>query len=92
MVLNKIPTSIDFVGQKRAELLFQVIIVISAIIGFIYGFLEQKFSYTLMALGVGVTISALAVLPPWPAWKKNPLKWQEPKIESKTEEKTKNKK
>ncbi|CAF0812490.1 unnamed protein product [Brachionus calyciflorus] len=84
MVFDSISTSIDFVGQRRAERLFQVIVSVFAVIGFVYGFIVQKFSFTLIILAVGVGLSALAVLPPWPFWKRNQLKWQKVvKVENK---------
>ena len=43
----------------------------------------QKFSQTLIVLGAGVGVCALLILPPWPLWNKNPIKWQTPKVEEK---------
>jgi signal peptidase complex subunit 1 len=47
-------------------------------IGFGWGFFVQQFSQTLIILAVGVVVSCLAVLPPWPFWNKNQLKWLKP--------------
>lgn len=33
-------------------------------------------------LGAGVTLSGLLILPPWPLWNKNPIKWQKPVVET----------
>ncbi|KAL7667443.1 hypothetical protein ACOME3_001015 [Neoechinorhynchus agilis] len=77
-MISKLPfdTHMDFVGQKRAERLYQIVIVIGAIVGFIHGYIEQRFSltmyYTLSAIG----ISALLVVPPWPWFRLNPIKWR----------------
>ena len=55
-------------------------------IGFAWGFHVQDFAQTLLILGVGIVISSLIVLPPWPFWKRNPLKWQKvtPKVDPST--------
>ena len=45
-------------------------------IGFVWGFYVQDFGQTLLILAVGIVLSSLIVLPPWPFWKRNPLKWQ----------------
>ena len=33
---------VDFHGQKRAEWIFQIILVLSGVIGFIYGFFTES--------------------------------------------------
>ena len=68
----------DYVGQRRAERAFQYIVSAFALIGFAWGFHVQQFSQTLMILGVGIVVSSLAILPPWPFWKRNQLKWKKP--------------
>ena len=68
----------DYVGQRRAERTFQYIVSTFALIGFAWGFHVQQFSQTLIILGVGIVISSLVVLPPWPFWKRNQLKWKKP--------------
>ncbi|CAF1006923.1 unnamed protein product [Rotaria sp. Silwood1] len=71
-------THMDFRGQKMAERLFQVIIVLFGIIGFIAGYMMQQFSMTIYSVLFGVLISALLTLPPWPMYRNNPVEWQKP--------------
>lgn len=57
-----------------------------AVIGFVYGYKEERFSYAVIALAAGFLISCLCVLPPWPCYRKNPLPWQKPVEENTAEE------
>ncbi|KAJ8265397.1 hypothetical protein COCON_G00144960 [Conger conger] len=74
-IFNSIPTHMDYKGQKLAEQIFQGIILVSAIIGFIYGMIIQQFGWTVYILLTGFTVSCLLTLPPWPIYRKNPLTW-----------------
>ncbi|KAK0417318.1 hypothetical protein QR680_012943 [Steinernema hermaphroditum] len=74
--LKKFSTHYDFVGQKRAERIYQVILVISGIIGFSAGFITQRLSYTVITILGGFLLSCLVVLPPWSYFRQNPIKWQ----------------
>nr|XP_009940779.1 PREDICTED: signal peptidase complex subunit 1 [Opisthocomus hoazin] len=76
----------DYKGQKLAEQIFQGIILVSAIIGFIYGYITEQFGWTVYIVMAGFALSCLLTLPPWPMYRRNPLKWL-PVQESGTEEK-----
>ncbi|XP_016356081.1 signal peptidase complex subunit 1 [Sinocyclocheilus anshuiensis] len=73
---KSIPTHMDYKGQKLAEQIFQGVILVSAVIGFIYGFTIQQFGWTVYIMLAGFTISCLLTLPPWPVYRKNHLNWQ----------------
>ncbi|XP_034022857.1 signal peptidase complex subunit 1 [Thalassophryne amazonica] len=73
---KSIPTHMDYKGQKLAEQIFQGIILISAVIGFIYGLIIQQFGWTVYIVLGGFAVSCLLTLPPWPMYRKNPLSWQ----------------
>lgn len=85
-LLKKIPTQMDFKGQKLAEQIFQGVILVSALIGFMYGYIIEQFGWTVYIVLAGFAISCLLTLPPWPMYRRHPLKWQ-PVQESRTEEK-----
>ncbi|KAL6730953.1 hypothetical protein Aduo_001870 [Ancylostoma duodenale] len=82
--LRRFSTHMDFPGQKAAErtfqrwtICFQVIIVLSGIIGFLIGFSTQQLSHAIYTVLAGAALSALIVLPPWPfLFRKNPIVWQ----------------
>lgn len=82
--VTSIQTHMDFEGQKKAERLYQVIIALFGAVGFMYGFMVEQFSQTVLFLFVGAFISCVLVLPPWPCFRRNPLPWQ--KVEKKKSE------
>ncbi|XP_007561349.1 signal peptidase complex subunit 1 [Poecilia latipinna] len=75
-VFKSIPTHMDYKGQKLAEQIFQGIILISAVIGFVYGLIIQQFGWTVYIVLAGFAVSCLLTLPPWPMYRRNPLPWQ----------------
>ncbi|XP_017023746.1 signal peptidase complex subunit 1 [Drosophila kikkawai] len=73
-----IQTHMDFVGQGKAERWSRLIITVFGVIGLIYGAIVQQFSQTVYILGAGFLLSSLITIPPWPLFRRNPLKWQKP--------------
>ncbi|GIX74981.1 signal peptidase complex subunit 1 [Caerostris extrusa] len=71
----------DFDGQRRAERIFQTIILVFAGIGLIIGYIFQQFSFTVYILGTGFLLSCLLTLPPWPMYRQKPLEWLKPRLE-----------
>ncbi|CAM9623930.1 unnamed protein product [Chrysoparadoxa australica] len=65
----------DYKGQKLAEQLYFYIIIICGAIGWVVGYAEQDFLYTLYACGAGVLISSLLCVPDWPIYNRHPVKW-----------------
>lgn len=72
----------DYKGQKLAEQIFQGIILVSAVIGFLYGFIIEQFGWTVYIVLAGFAVSCLLTLPPWPIYRRNPLNWQPAQPES----------
>ncbi|ELU05542.1 hypothetical protein CAPTEDRAFT_182747 [Capitella teleta] len=79
--VKNLPTFMDFEGQKRAERTFQVIIVLFAAVGFVWGYICQQFSQTIYILAAGFLLSCLLTLPPWPMYRLKPLQWQKARVE-----------
>ncbi|KAM3878240.1 signal peptidase complex subunit 1 [Diretmus argenteus] len=75
-IFNSIPTHMDYKGQKLAEQIFQGIILISAMIGFIYGLVVEQFGWTVYIVLIGFAVSCVLTMPPWPMYRKSPLSWQ----------------
>ncbi|XP_051529044.1 signal peptidase complex subunit 1-like [Myxocyprinus asiaticus] len=75
-MFKSIPTHMDYKGQKLAEQIFQGIILVSAVIGFIYGLFIHQFGWTVYIMLAGFAVSCLLTLPPWPMYRRNPLRWQ----------------
>ncbi|XP_020030840.2 signal peptidase complex subunit 1 [Castor canadensis] len=84
--LSSFPTQMDYKGQKLAEQMFQGIILFSAIVGFIYGYVAEQFGWTVYIVMAGFAFSCLLTLPPWPIYRRHPLKWL-PVQDSGTEDK-----
>ncbi|VDN50075.1 unnamed protein product [Dracunculus medinensis] len=74
--MRRYSTYIDFVGQQKAERIFQVILIVTAIIGFCIGHLTQQLSHAIYTVGIGFFLSSLLVVPPWPYLRRNPIYWQ----------------
>ncbi|KAE8612917.1 hypothetical protein XENTR_v10013040 [Xenopus tropicalis] len=74
-VFSSIPTQMDFKGQKLAEQIFQGIILFSAVLGFLYGYVIEQFGWTVYIVIAGFAVSCLLTLPPWPMYRRHPLKW-----------------
>uniref|UniRef100_A0A0R3TJM7 Signal peptidase complex subunit 1 n=1 Tax=Rodentolepis nana TaxID=102285 RepID=A0A0R3TJM7_RODNA len=58
-------------GQKLAERIMNVVLILFCFIGFIIGYLMEQLSISV-------------VLPPWPMYRRHPLSWQ--KCEKKHDE------
>ncbi|TFK38382.1 microsomal signal peptidase 12 kDa subunit-domain-containing protein [Crucibulum laeve] len=66
---------IDFAGQQLIDQVARIVLVLTTIISFIVGFALQSLSVTFGIFGASTLILALAVIPPWPMFNKNPAKW-----------------
>ncbi|XP_019513117.1 PREDICTED: signal peptidase complex subunit 1 [Hipposideros armiger] len=84
--LSSLPTQMDYKGQKLVEQMFQGIILFSAIVGFIYGYMAEQFGWTVYIVMARFAFSCLLTLPPWPIYHRHPLKWL-PVQDSGTEDK-----
>jgi len=65
----------DWLGQKRAEMLMQVLLVASAVAAFLVGYVRADFQLMLLVYAGGVVLTALVTVPNWPFFNRNPLKW-----------------
>ncbi|KAH0580560.1 hypothetical protein H2248_002053 [Termitomyces sp. 'cryptogamus'] len=73
---------IDFEGQAFVELISRVVLIGSAIVAFIVGFVMQSLAVTFVIFGGTTAVLALVVLPPWPMFNAHPVEWL-PKVETK---------
>ncbi|EGG15654.1 signal peptidase complex subunit 1 [Cavenderia fasciculata] len=69
----------DFEGQKLAEKLYQYIIILFGIIGWIAGFIKQSFQITVYSVALGTLIALIVCLPNYSFFNKHQLKWLQPK-------------
>ncbi|KAJ5364710.1 microsomal signal peptidase subunit SPC12 [Penicillium cataractarum] len=66
---------IDFHGQRLAELLSTVLLIIFGAISFLVGYIYKDIHLTLWTGLGGTLFTALVVVPPWPFYNQNPEKW-----------------
>mmetsp|Transcript_5117 Transcript_5117/g.14701 ORF Transcript_5117/g.14701 Transcript_5117/m.14701 type:complete len:93 (-) Transcript_5117:1179-1457(-) len=68
----------DYKGQHLAELMGMIMLVLSAIAAFVYGYMYSELKYTLCTFGAGTALTTALVVPDYPWFRKNPLRWQIP--------------
>ncbi|KAK0722714.1 microsomal signal peptidase 12 kDa subunit-domain-containing protein [Lasiosphaeria miniovina] len=78
-ILDQIRTAvegqIDFEGQKLADLIANVALSLVGAIAFFVGYLLQDIKLAVwVALG-GTALTFLVVVPAWPFYNQNPVKW-----------------
>ncbi|KAL7589859.1 hypothetical protein Lser_V15G40961 [Lactuca serriola] len=68
----------DWQGQKLAEQLMQILLVVFAVAAFITGYAVGSFQLMLFVYAGGVVLTTLITIPNWPFFNKHPLKWLDP--------------
>lgn len=58
------PLPQDFKGQLWCERVFQLLVVLFGLVGFVFGYIQQDFRVTFLFLSAGGGISALVRAPP----------------------------
>ena len=71
-MIKSIPVHMDYVGQGRAEKLYQIIIVLFGVVGLFWGYTIQQFSQAVYILGAGLVLASLLTIPPWGIYRSNP--------------------
>ena len=67
----------DFRGQRLAELMYQYIIVIFSVVGFVAGYMQQSFRATFQIWCVGFLLAGVLSMGGWPWLRRHPVKWLE---------------
>ena len=65
----------DFEGQKLAEKLYKIILVVFTIIAMIVSYFTQRLCHGVYILSSGLILCLVLCLPSWPMYNKNQLKW-----------------
>ncbi|XP_039125589.1 probable signal peptidase complex subunit 1 isoform X2 [Dioscorea cayenensis subsp. rotundata] len=68
----------DWQGQKRAEMLMQVMLVVFGVVAFVVGYSIGSFRTMMLVYAGGVTLTALITVPNWPCYNRHPLNWLDP--------------
>ncbi|CAL1413508.1 unnamed protein product [Linum trigynum] len=68
----------DWQGQKVAEQLMQLLLLASAVMAFVTGYIMGSFQTMILIYAGGVVLTALIVVPNWPCFNRHPLRWLDP--------------
>ncbi|KAL7753463.1 hypothetical protein RI367_001238 [Sorochytrium milnesiophthora] len=68
----------DFEGQRLAERISQYLLIGSAALGLVAGFVMQQLSITFGTFGVGVFLTSVLCIPSWGMYRKHPIAWAKP--------------
>ncbi|KAI7863909.1 microsomal signal peptidase 12kDa subunit [Spinellus fusiger] len=77
--------SIDFKGQQLADTVTHASLTVFSGVALLAGYASQSLRLTLGMLGVGVLMTLLLVLPPWPMYNQTPLPWLNKSTEQRKE-------
>lgn len=66
---------IDFEGQRLADLLTTILLTAAGVVAFVLGIYWHDIYTSLFTGLVGTALAFLVVVPPWPFFKQNPVKW-----------------
>ncbi|CAI4569228.1 CDA_G0029710.mRNA.1.CDS.1 [Saccharomyces cerevisiae] len=80
-VQRKLVFPIDFPSQRKTEKFQQLSLMIGALVACIFGFAQQSLKVLLTAYGISCVITLICVLPAYPWYNKQKLRWAQPKIE-----------
>jgi len=68
----------DFEGQKLAEAVMSRLMVLLGLLAFGAGYAYADYMLMVKLMGVGLALTSILVLPPWPWFKRSPLQWLPP--------------
>ncbi|XP_074310017.1 signal peptidase complex subunit 1-like [Silene latifolia] len=65
----------DWQGQKLAEQLMQIMLLLSAAAAFLTGYVLASFQMMIIIYVSGVVLTAFMIIPNWPWFNRHPLNW-----------------
>ncbi|XP_019059419.1 PREDICTED: probable signal peptidase complex subunit 1 isoform X1 [Tarenaya hassleriana] len=68
----------DWQGQKLAEQLMQILLLIFGVIAIVAGYSMGSFRMMMLVYAGGVVLTTLITIPNWPFFNRHPLKWLDP--------------
>ncbi|KAG5436878.1 hypothetical protein PCANB_001631 [Pneumocystis canis] len=69
---------IDYEGQTVSGILANIIIVFFSVLAYLAGFFFQNLMITFCTFIIGVLVSFIVIIPPWPIYNMHPVKWHQP--------------
>jgi signal peptidase complex subunit 1 len=67
--------AMDFQGQRLSERMYQICIVMFAILGFVVGYGTGSFRAMMACFGAGVVIAIVIAVPDWKYFNQHPQRW-----------------
>ncbi|CAI4043821.1 hypothetical protein SKDZ_10G2170 [Saccharomyces kudriavzevii ZP591] len=80
-IQRKLILPIDFPSQRKTEKLQHLTLTIGAAVACMLGFAQQSLYVLLITYGASCVITLMFVLPAYPWYNKQKLRWAQPKIE-----------
>jgi len=74
-VRDAVEAPIDFEGQRLATLLNYGLQSTFGVLSFFVGYFTQNVYYALYVTLIGLVATMLIIVPPWPIYNRNPVKW-----------------
>jgi len=74
-VADLLEGQIDFEGQRVVDLLAKVFMSMAALMAFGVGYWLQDITLALRVGLFGTALAFFAIVPPWPLYKRHPIKW-----------------
>uniref|UniRef100_A0A2P2JTY8 Signal peptidase complex subunit 1 n=1 Tax=Rhizophora mucronata TaxID=61149 RepID=A0A2P2JTY8_RHIMU len=68
----------DWQGQKLAEQLMQILLLVFAVAAFAAGYVLGSFQLMMLIYAGGVVLTSLITVPNWPWFNRHPLQWLDP--------------
>ena len=74
-VRDVVEGEIDFEGQRRSEMVATIMLSVSGLLSLNIGYVRQDIILAMYIGLAGTALTFLVVVPPWPIWNRNPVKW-----------------
>ncbi|XP_044492820.1 probable signal peptidase complex subunit 1 [Mangifera indica] len=68
----------DWQGQKLAEHLMQIMLLASAVVAFVTGYIMRSFQMMMLIYAGAVVLTTFITVPNWPFFNRHPSKWLDP--------------
>lgn len=79
-IQRKLIFPLDFPSQRYTERLQQITLLIGAVVASIVGLSTQSLKNLVVVYGICIAITALLVLPAYPAYTRRKLQWVQPQV------------
>lgn len=68
----------DFKGQAFAETVMMRLLELFGAMAFLIGYSQEDYMLMVKIMGLGLAVTSILVLPPWPVFRRHPIAWLPP--------------